>query len=75
VLRSIIRANTKSGAHRLFAGGLFPLRRHFELDPYYEHQNITGKRPNQQLNQFGLILDFYYSQSKRQERSGDLFIA
>jgi hypothetical protein len=43
----------------LYAGCLFPIRRHVELNPYYEHQNITGKRPNQQLNQLGLILNLY----------------
>jgi hypothetical protein len=25
-----------------------------EFDPYYEHQNNTGKSPNQQLNQLGV---------------------
>jgi hypothetical protein len=44
----------------LYAGCLFSIGKHFELDPYYEHQNITGKNPNQQLNQLGLILDLYY---------------
>jgi hypothetical protein len=44
----------------LYAGCLFPAGKHLELDPYYEHQNITGKRPNQQLNQFGLVLSLYY---------------
>jgi hypothetical protein len=44
----------------LYAGCLFPVRKHLELDSYYEHQNITGKRPNQQLNQFGLILSLSF---------------
>lgn len=44
----------------LYAGCLFPVGKHVEFDPYYEHQNITSKRPNQQLNQFGLILNLYY---------------
>ena len=43
-----------------YAGCLFPMGKHYEFDPYYEHQNITGKRPNQQLNQVGLILDLYF---------------
>jgi len=30
------------------------------LNPYYEHQNNTGKKPNQQLNQFGLVLDIQF---------------
>jgi hypothetical protein len=41
-------------------GCLFPLGKHFELDPYYKHQNNTGKSPNQQLNGIGLILDAYF---------------
>ena len=44
----------------LYAGCLLPLSKHFQLDPYYEHQNITSKKPNQQLNQFGLILYMYF---------------
>jgi hypothetical protein len=45
----------------LYAGCLFPVHKHVEFDPYYEHQNITSKHPNQQLNQFGLILNLYFS--------------
>lgn len=45
----------------IYAGWLFPVGKHVEFDPYYEHQNITGKGPNQQLNQLGLILNLYYS--------------
>jgi hypothetical protein len=44
----------------LYAGCLFPLGRHVQFDPYYAHQNITGKPPNQQLNQFGLALNVYF---------------
>ena len=44
----------------LYAGCLLPLSKHFQFDPYYEHQNITSKKPNQQLNQFGLILNMYF---------------
>ena len=44
----------------LYAGCSFPIRKHFELNLYYEHQNNTGKKPNQQLNQFGMILDLYF---------------
>jgi hypothetical protein len=45
----------------LSAGCLFPIGGHFELNPYYEHQNNTGKSPNQQLNQAGLMLNMYFS--------------
>jgi hypothetical protein len=34
--------------------------KHVELNPYYEHQNNTGKSPNQQLNQLGLILSLFF---------------
>ncbi|HTF65428.1 MAG TPA: DUF2490 domain-containing protein [Edaphobacter sp.] len=44
----------------IYAGCLFPIGKHVQLDPYYEHQNNTGKKPNQQLNQFGLVLNLYF---------------
>ena len=40
----------------LYAGALFPVGKRFSLDAYYEHQNLTGERPNRQLNQLGVIL-------------------
>ena len=43
----------------IYAGCLFPIRKHAQLDLYYEHQNNTGKRPNRQLNQFGLVLNLF----------------
>lgn len=45
---------------QLFAGGLLPLGKHAQLDPYYEHQNNTGKSPNQQVNAGGLILNLFF---------------
>jgi hypothetical protein len=45
----------------LYAGGTLPFGRHFDVSPYYEHQNNTGKAPNQQLNQLGLIANLYFS--------------
>ena len=44
----------------IYAGALFPIGKHVQLDPYYEHQNETGKRPNNQLDQFGIILNLYF---------------
>lgn len=44
----------------IFAGCLFPIARHFEFNPYYEHQNNTGPSPNQQLNQLGLMLNMFF---------------
>ena len=43
----------------LYAGWLLPAGKHFEFDPY-EHQNVTNKPPNQQFNQFGLVLNMYF---------------
>jgi hypothetical protein len=43
----------------LYAGCLFPIRRHVEFDLYYEHQNNTGSSPNQQLEQLGIILNLF----------------
>jgi len=45
----------------LSAGCLFPIGKHFELNPYYEHQNNTGNNPNQQLNQAGLMLNMHFA--------------
>ena len=44
----------------LYAGCSLPLGKHVEVEPYYEHQNNTGKSPNQQLNQLGVILGLYF---------------
>jgi hypothetical protein len=43
----------------LYAGGLFPAGKHVQFDCYYEHQNNTGKRPNNQDNGIGLALHLY----------------
>jgi hypothetical protein len=48
----------------VFAGCLFPIGKHFEFNPYYEHQNNTGKSPNQQLNQLGLMLNLWFGRSR-----------
>jgi Protein of unknown function (DUF2490) len=44
----------------IYVGCLFPFGKHFEFNPYYEHQNNTGKSPNQQLNQLGLMLNLFF---------------
>jgi hypothetical protein len=44
----------------LYVGCRFSLGRRTQIDPYYEHENNTGKAPNQQINAFGLILDLYF---------------
>lgn len=45
----------------LYVGSTFPLGKHVQLKPYYEHQNNTGKRPNKQLHGLGLTLTIYSS--------------
>jgi hypothetical protein len=49
----------------LFAGCLFSLSRHTQLDTYYEHENNTGPHPNHQVNAAGLIIEFYFSPLKQ----------
>jgi Protein of unknown function (DUF2490) len=53
----------KWSSTRLYAGCLMPLskfNKHLQLEPYYEHENNTGKRPNQHINIGGLILSLYF---------------
>jgi hypothetical protein len=49
----------------LYAGGLFPVGKHVQFNIYYEHENNTGKRPNQQQNYIGLALYLYFSLAKK----------
>jgi hypothetical protein len=49
----------------LFAGCPFPVGKHFEFNTYYEHENNTGKRPNNPVNQVGLALYLYFSLEKK----------
>jgi len=51
---------SKVSSTNLFAGCLLPLGKHFQLDPYYEHENNTGKTPNQQVNAGGLALNISF---------------
>jgi hypothetical protein len=50
----------KWGDTAIYAGCQFPVGKHIEFNPYYEHQNNTGKSPNQQLNQLGLMLSVFF---------------
>lgn len=45
----------------LYAGCLFPVGKHVQFDTYYEHENNTGKPPNQQTNQIGVALYLFFS--------------
>jgi hypothetical protein len=41
-------------------GASFPIHRHGEIEPYYEHQNDTSKPPNRQIDAAGLKLRLYF---------------
>ncbi len=45
----------------LYAGFLLPVGKHVQFDPYYEHDNNTGKHPNSQDNDIGLKVNLYFS--------------
>lgn len=45
----------------LYAGALLPVGKHVQFNCYYEHENNTGKSPNQPKNYVGLALELYYS--------------
>ena len=42
------------------AGFVFSIRKHAELEMFYEHQNETGKSPNRQVNALGLTLNLHF---------------
>ena len=49
----------------LYAGCLLPVGKHLEFNTYYEHENNTGKSPNQQINSVGLALYLYFSMENK----------
>ncbi len=49
----------------LYAGCILPLGKIAGLNPYYEHENNTGKSPNQQINGFGLILNLFFRNEEK----------
>lgn len=49
----------------LFAGCLFPMGKLVQFNSYYEHENNTGKKSNQQTNSVGLGLYLYFSVEKK----------
>jgi hypothetical protein len=51
---------SKISSTNIYAGCLLPVGKHVEFDPYYEHENNTGKRPNEQVNAAGLILNLFF---------------
>jgi hypothetical protein len=50
----------KVSTTEIYAGSLFPIKKHFQLKAYYEHQNNTGKHPNKQVHGVGLTLNIYF---------------
>ncbi len=44
----------------LTAGCVFPIRKHFEIEAYFEHQNRTEVSPNRQARAIGLQLNLYF---------------
>jgi Protein of unknown function (DUF2490) len=56
---------SKWSTTELYAGTHFPVRKHFDLNPYYEHQNNTGKKPNKQVHGLGLTLTIYLSKKAK----------
>ncbi len=44
-----------------YAGCLLPVGQHVQFNPYYEHENDTGKAPNKQENYVGLAVYLYFS--------------
>lgn len=47
-----------------FAGCLLPVGKHVEFNPYYEHENDTGRHPNKSTNSIGLALYLFFSLEK-----------
>lgn len=50
---------------QLEGGCLFPVGKHVQFDTYYEHENNTGKKPNQQVNDIGFTAHFLFSRVKK----------
>jgi uncharacterized protein DUF2490 len=48
----------------LYAGCLLPVGKHVQFNSYYEHDNNTGKKP-QEVNSIGLALDLFFSVKKK----------
>ena len=42
-------------------GCTIPIRKHFAIEPYYEHQNDTSQSPNRQVNAVGLTFTLRFS--------------
>ncbi len=51
----------KWSSTQLEGGCIFPIGRHVQVDAYYEHENNTGKKPNEQVNDVGLAAHLFFS--------------
>jgi len=56
---------SKISTTSIYAGSLFPVGKHVEFNPYYEHDNNTNKHPNKQVNSAGLAVYFFFSIEKK----------
>ncbi|HZV86778.1 MAG TPA: DUF2490 domain-containing protein [Candidatus Binatus sp.] len=56
---------SKISTTSLYAGCLFPVGKHVEFNPYYEHDNNTNKHPNEQVSSAGLAVYFFFSLEKK----------
>jgi hypothetical protein len=56
---------SKWSTTQLEAGGLFPIGSHVQMSVYYEHQNNTGKKPNEQVNDIGVAAHLFFSPGKK----------
>jgi hypothetical protein len=54
----------KWGATAWMAGIVFPIKKHFELEPTFQHMNETGGSANQQVETLGLTFSMYFNQHK-----------
>jgi len=52
---------SKISTTSIYAGSLFPVGKHVEFNPYYEHDNNTNKHPNKQVNSAGLAVYFFFA--------------
>jgi hypothetical protein len=52
---------SKWSTTQLEAGCLFPIGSHVQMDAYYEHQNNTGKKPNEQVNDIGVAAHIFFA--------------
>ncbi len=48
----------------LYAGCFLPVGKHVQFNPYYQHDNNTGKHPNQSVNYIGVQVSAYFSVTK-----------